>query len=78
MSRNYLHVELYIQLKKHCVDYIHLSDNIEHGLNTINVTINKHVRTWKSIIFWDVTPCSPLEVNWHLNVDTASIFSVKE
>jgi hypothetical protein len=65
MSRNHLHMEMYIQLKKHCVDYIHLNDNTEQGLNTITVSINRHVRTRKSITFWDVTSCSPLEVNWH-------------
>jgi hypothetical protein len=32
----------------------------------------------KSIIFWDITPCSPLSVNRRLEEHIASIFRVEE
>jgi hypothetical protein len=32
----------------------------------------------KSIIFWDMTPCSPLSFNRHLEEHIASIFRVEE
>jgi hypothetical protein len=59
MSRNHPHVEMHIQLKEHCADYIHLSHNIEHGFNTLNVSTNT------CLIHCEYTKFFFEDISWH-------------